>query len=62
MNGDCSNNDSLSWENDPHAGIIPRAMHQLFSHLELQASTDVIFLMIHWGGGDVFILLFYHIS
>lgn len=37
MEGDRSNDASLSWENDPLAGIIPRSMSQLFSRLHSQS-------------------------
>ncbi|CAD5116546.1 DgyrCDS5425 [Dimorphilus gyrociliatus] len=37
MEGDRSNDPSLSWENDPLAGIIPRSMSQLFSRLHSQS-------------------------
>ena len=36
MEGESSNNPATSWEDDPLTGIIPRAMHHLFSRLDRQ--------------------------
>ncbi len=36
MEGERSPEGSLSWEEDPQAGIIPRSLHQLFEKLEKQ--------------------------
>jgi kinesin family member 11 len=36
MEGDRSEDPSITWEDDPLAGIIPRAMNQLFSRLQKQ--------------------------
>ena len=34
MEGERSDDPTMTWENDPLSGIIPRAMHQLFNTLE----------------------------
>lgn len=52
MEGERSPNDQYSWQNDPQAGIIPRAMHQLFEQLETmeecaEFSVRVSFLEIY---------------
>jgi len=36
MEGERSEDPSISWEDDPLSGIIPRAMNQLFSKLQKQ--------------------------
>ena len=36
MEGERSEDPSISWEDDPLSGIIPRAMNQLFSRLQKQ--------------------------
>jgi len=36
MEGERSEDPSVSWEDDPLVGIIPRAMSQLFSRLQRQ--------------------------
>jgi len=36
MEGERSEDPSISWEDDPLTGIIPRAMSQLFSRLQRQ--------------------------
>ena len=36
MEGERSPEGSLSWEEDPLAGIIPRSLHQLFEQLKMQ--------------------------
>ena len=38
MEGERSDDPSISWEDDPLVGIIPRAMSQLFSRLQRQVS------------------------
>jgi len=38
MEGERSDDPSISWEDDPLIGIIPRAMSQLFSRLQRQVS------------------------
>jgi len=40
MEGERSPEGSLSWEEDPLAGIIPRSLHQLFEQLEVQVSIS----------------------
>ena len=39
MEGERSPEGALSWEQDPLAGIIPRALHQLFEQLSTQVPT-----------------------
>ena len=36
MEGERTENMDVSWEEDPLAGIIPRAMHNLFARLQKQ--------------------------
>ena len=36
MEGERTDDPEVSWEDNPLAGIIPRAMHQLFSRLSVQ--------------------------
>lgn len=43
MEGERSPEGSLSWEEDPLAGIIPRSLHQLFEQLEKQVCPGL------WG-------------
>ena len=43
MEGERTEKQDLSWEDDPLAGIIPRAMHQLFTHLTLMVCYHLIF-------------------
>ena len=38
MEGERSEDPSISWEDDPLTGIIPRAMSQLFSRLRVQVN------------------------
>lgn len=33
MEGERTESANLSWEDDPQAGVIPRALHQLFTRL-----------------------------
>lgn len=52
MEGDRTDTGDFSWEDDPLAGIIPRAMHQLFEQLSLmedcaEFSVRVSFLEIY---------------
>ena len=52
MEGERSTNGDYSWEEDPLAGIIPRAMHQLFDQLNgleecAEFSVRVSFLEIY---------------
>ncbi|KAK7493180.1 hypothetical protein BaRGS_00015517, partial [Batillaria attramentaria] len=50
MAGDRSDDPSVSWEDDPLSGIIPRAMHQVFAQLqkqEVEFSVRVSFLELY---------------
>ena len=40
MEGERSEDPSISWEDDPLAGIIPRTLHHLFSRLQKQVSPS----------------------
>ena len=44
MEGERTDDPALSWEEDPLAGIIPRAMHQLFSRLQRMVRTICVTL------------------
>lgn len=39
MEGERSEDQSISWEEDPLAGIIPRAMYNIFESLKTQVSV-----------------------
>ncbi|XP_071947122.1 kinesin-like protein KIF11-B [Antedon mediterranea] len=50
MEGERTKNLELSWEEDPLAGVIPRAMHQIFDKLkdqEVEFSTRVSYLELY---------------
>jgi len=49
MEGERSDDPSLSWEDDPLVGIIPRAMSQLFSRLQKQVNS-----IQQYGGRNAF--------
>ncbi len=42
MEGERSEEEYKSWEEDPHCGIIPRAMHQLFAALEMNPVSQTL--------------------
>ena len=47
MEGERSPEGALSWEQDPLAGIIPRALHQLFEQLSTQVPTVCVWVWSH---------------
>ena len=47
MEGERSPVGALSWEQDPLAGIIPRALHQLFEQLSTQVPTVCVWVWSH---------------
>ena len=48
MEGERTQDENLSWEEDPLCGIIPRAMAQLFTSLETNpVSSKIWFVMAH---------------
>ena len=46
MIGERTNDTSLSWEEDPLSGIIPRSLHQLFQSLKMMVRRRWAFISL----------------
>lgn len=47
MEGERTNDPSISWEDDPLAGIIPRTMYHIFEKLHRQVKKVKLLFKIH---------------